>query len=265
MQSVSSGDVKSAVALTGDKNSQTYLSTASQSVHGSYHLMQSTYTGGTGFYLYNLTGGSKKYARTIVKQHGQTRRIDSFVYSNSVISLIPTTGAQPTADSTPTPAATSMPTSGACLVMNDFATISPDGYNDQYSMYTSSSKYDEFALPVLFSADSKTYDGSASGNSDTVQKFVDFDSQNSTKQFSFDLTGSVATTSSADLSFANDRAAVLKDVLIKAGVTHHAINILPADSISSYGNDTSLQDYTRQVEIAVNPTCSTNTNTTNLN
>jgi len=273
MKNITAGNVAQAVALTGDSTAKDFLTNASQKVHGSYHLRQSEYTNGTGYYLYDLSGASDKYARTIVKKSDGKLVVNSFVFSNESLALVPGKSSDTadqstrlTADSTQ-PASTQTQTTAtatACLTNDDYKWIE---FDKQPPSVTYDTTYDPAAYTDNYTGDMFFKPNTTQEDSlmSVYDDWADFYTHNSTKQWKFRLEGSTYGSDSgtpASQQLANARSQEVQAQLVKRGVPADRIIIDPPHNYGGEGQDDSMNQIYRRVQLTVDPTCSGTTAST---
>jgi hypothetical protein len=257
MTNITAGNIDKAVEISGDPTNKEFLTTASPKVKGQFKPTDSKFENGKGYYLYELTGAESKYARVTTKKDNGKRVIDSFVFGNDKLALVPG-GSTTTQNTSTTPTATA----SNCLTQNDFLTIykSRTSGDIQSVPYDYSKSGNPWVDGVKFLPDSFDYNELYPGRSDELfTNFANFYKQNSSKQFTFHLQGGVATVNvAADKDFANKRAQKVKDALVAKGVPAARIVIDdPVDNSavggSGVGSDTA--NVTRSVIMKIDATC----------
>jgi|GEM_PF-3187231 hypothetical protein len=259
MHSITTGDVTKAVDLTGDSTAKDFLTNASPKVHGSYSLSQSKFADGKGYYLYTLDGATDKYARTIIEKDSGKRVVNSFVFSNETLALVPSSSTASTTSATSTTdtaqsAPASSSTSG-CLTPTDFSFFSNVGAGSPTA--NGNGTYSVF-FQLEFDSDVATY--TAGGNPDPTTVFNDFKNfyaQDASKKYVIELESSV-NSATPDESLADARNnKVQSDLESISGIPASQIAIQP---ITNDTSDTTAGDaFFRQVQITLTSadSCST--------
>ncbi len=256
MQAITTGKTDEAAALstTTSQENKDFIASSATKVKGTSKLSESQFQSDTGYYLYTLDGSSNKYARVIVKNSNGKWGVDSFVYSQNALKLMPSSSSdtsQPsTAATTPTPAA------NKCLVSSDYNGVYSDingGSRPSDALYSPESTV-EYTQNLHFLADSLNYDN-AQLAADTITAFADFYKSNSAKSFTIHVQGNVATTAAADLSFANQRAQKVIDTLKAQGVPAAYVVLDAPSNVGAYGsgleNDEAAKSTARNIVITI--------------
>lgn len=207
----------------------------SDSIKGnSYTLKDSEYNANdTSYYLYRLDGGNKKSARVSLKKVSGAQRVVGLVVSeNADMSLKPGSSEETSSnDSTDT---SNVDSDGAsCFAPSDYT--SALGYSNPYASTTS-----PYLTNIHFLADSLEYSDSV--QTSQLDSFAKIATTNPGKDYSVKLSGSVATESSADLSFADKRANKIKQELVTRGMATDKITIDPPKTIASAGGNSSSNE-----------------------
>jgi hypothetical protein len=242
MTNMTKGNVDKAVELTGDTSTKAFLTTAAAKLKGQKTSIAEKQYNATGesYYLFDLTGGSLKYARVSTEKENGKRVVMSLVYSADTLTLVPGSSSTKTAASDTEEDTTS---TTACLVKSDFDTIvnannggnGPESidYSGQQDMMSS-----YYNKPAYFLSDSLSFDTQsdyAGYNADVmVKSFATFYKTHSDKKFTIKLQGVVATTAAADLAFGTQRADKIKSMLVSEGVPSESIEVLKSENISTY-------------------------------
>lgn len=255
MQNVTSGNVDAAIKLTdGDQSNKSFIETVSQKLKdNSYEIKEDEYNNkGESYYLFSLNGGTQKSARVVIEKSSENQFVKAFVISTSdSMTLKPGSVQQETTPTEPR-TDTSSVSSDKCFAASDYKQAL--GYNNSY--VTESNPY---LSNVHFLPDSLDY--SDSSQAGYVKSFAQIATTNPGKDYSVKIHGSVATTSSADLAFSNQRADKIKQALVAEGMSADKIEIQAPDNISSMGssNDSTSMQTARVVVMQFYPGCSTTT------
>jgi hypothetical protein len=257
MHSITTGNVTQATDLTGDSAAKNYLTTSAGSVHGTYKLSNSQFSNGKGYYLYTLSGAADHYVRTIVDRDNGKRIVNSFVFSDTALTLVSSTSSlsdiSPSDSSATQVTATTADTSG-CLGASDFSSFSnlggmgdPDPVLDRtYSIF----------LQLEFSPNVATYEPGDSPDPTTVfSDFKDFYAQDSNKKYVIELESSV-NSASPDIALANQRNNLVEsDLETISGIPASKITIEPVTNNTS--GDSGGDAFYRQVQITLKsaPSC----------
>ncbi len=249
MHSITTGDVAKATDLTGDSTSKDFLTTSSGSVHGSYTLSQSKFTGGKGYYLYSLSGANKKYARTTVDKVSGKRVVNSFVYSNTALALVPSSASSSITSSSSTSNTAKSTAAGdttGCLTAADFSPFS-DVFNGTPSD-NGDGTFSEF-FQLQFNPDVATYAaGDVPDPTAVFNDFKTFYAQAANKKYVIELESSV-NSATPDEQLANARnSKVQSDLETISGIPASKITLQPIT------NDTSRNAgdaFYRQVQITL--------------
>jgi hypothetical protein len=264
MKNITSDKIDKAAALTDEPSENTdFLTAIAKYINGdSYALKEEEYNGnGESYYLFSLSGGDKKAARVTIEKSSSKQYVKTFVTStNSSLSLKPGSKADDTSsdktdttDATDTTSGSSETPSSTCFAPSDYKAAI--GY--ETSLVSPTSPY---TTNVHFAADSLSYVDST-GDS-TIESFADIAVNNPGKDYSVTLQGSVATTSQADLTFANQRADKIKSDLVAHGMNANKIKIEAPSNVSDMGESTdnaTAKETARVVVMEFYPACSTST------
>ncbi|NCU30970.1 hypothetical protein EOL73_02940 [Candidatus Saccharibacteria bacterium] len=140
----------------------------------------------------------------------------------------------------------------SCFAPNDYDEAF--GYSNEFTF----SEQTPYTTNVHFIADSLEY--SASYMEGTIKSFADISTTNPGKDYTVHLYGSVATTNSSDLSFANQRAEKVKTGLVANGMSASKIIIDSPENITNMGSndsaDSTLKEISRSVVMKFIPACS---------
>jgi outer membrane protein OmpA-like peptidoglycan-associated protein len=252
MTAVTRKDAATALRYTSDTSSgaRSFIEQAAQASGDSFALLKHAYKSNTYYYLYSLKNSSNKFGRTVVSEANGSWKVTSYVYSASELSLIP--GAATSSSVSPA-------TNGgaSCLANADYDNLAQEttGHALPASIdYTKANSY--YSTNVHFNADTLDYDIPAQATA-AITAIANFAKQNAAKQFAINLQGSVATTSAADLNFANQRAQKVQQALEAQGVPASRIILDQPSNIAAYGgtNDSASQQTARDVLLAINDPC----------
>lgn len=261
MSAVTTGDKQKLYTLGNatTEEDKVFFDNSVEAVKGSYNLIQNTAKEDRWYFLYSLSNGTKKFARTTVEKQDGKWRVIGFVFSDKELLLIPNDSKQ-SDDSKPVSSSTEQ----KCLVASDFDPWYLERYN---STATSQGfRFDlletAFINNVHFNPDSTNiYDGNISG----IEDMIVLAKSVSTKDFKIRLKGSVGTTLKSDLDFANQRAESVKAKLITEGVDVNKIVIDPPENVA----DTTIGEITevdkrrsRAVVLKFDPTCESDSTST---
>jgi len=249
MHDMTTGNATGAAKLAGS-GAQSFLTASSSSVHGSYSLSKSQFSNNVGYYLYTLTGASNKYARTIVKVDGGKRVVDSFVYDNTPLVLVPSTSTSTTygTDSN-TSSSTSTTDTASCLGQGDFSDFSNLGGQSLVMANTDGTYSDVFQ--VKFDPNVATY--TAGAPLDTATLYSDFKSfvayiQSAHKSYAVELEASV-NSATPDDQLATARDNQIKSDLEASGIPASDIHVQP--NTNDTGSDDAGNAFYRQVQITL--------------
>lgn len=250
MKAITSKNVDAAVSASDTSDDaagvKSFLTQASVSVEGSYKLSQSKLDNNKGYYLYNLTNSTNKYARTVVEKQASGWKVTSFVYSPTALALVPKASTASSASSTAKTTAPASTSSAACLTEQDAASISDD------EMATTE------VLQGYFNPNSAQY-AYPDVTNPQFQKLGDFYKSHASAKFTFHVVVSEYQGSSAS---ASDQAlAAQRESVVKAGLTDAGV---PADYIAvdspylqpANGSDPSTAVTYRNFAVKLDTTCS---------
>lgn len=239
MKAITTGDISKAAKYT-DGSDTTFLEQSAGQVKGGFRLTNSTGKSGKFYYLYDLTGATAKYVRTVVEKSNGKWQIGSFVYSNNKLSLIPGTAtAEPSPVATP---ATPTTSASKCLVPADFATLWQKTVGTPFTPSEYANVKYGLSNGVFFKADSLEYSVSSSLSEGVIKAYAEFVKQYQDKDFTFEMYGSVATDSQADLNFADQRADKVKQVYLASGGPASKLTLVPSRTVYKYPDNTVNQD-----------------------
>ncbi|HSX08121.1 MAG TPA: hypothetical protein VLG11_04475 [Candidatus Saccharimonadales bacterium] len=260
MKAISSGDTQKAETLSADQSAdgKKFIEESASSLKGTFKLSQSSFQQEKRYSLYSSSDAAKKNARLIVIKQDGKWLVDSLVFSNNSLKLVPDSSSQ-TSTSTTTTAGSD------CLVPGDYSVLTSevDGLKTNTTAWTANGPYTN---NVHFLTDSLSYD-TTDEPENTIKGFADFYSSNKTKSFKIHLQGNVATTAAADLSFANQRAQKVSSDLQADGVPAASIVVdAPGNVTNSVGNaapNATDQSSARNVVLQIIPTCSSDKTSSN--
>jgi hypothetical protein len=260
IKAMSTGDTQKAEALSSDQSAGTkkFIEDSAADLKGTFKLSQSAFQQSKRYSLYSSTDAAKKYARVIVAEQSGKWLVNSLVFSNNSLKLVPDSSSQTTTSTNSTT------TSTACLVPSDYSVITNelDGLATNTTAWTADGPYTN---NVHFQPDSLNYDPT-DDPARTIKGFADFYKANLAKSFTIHLRGSVATTAASDLSFANQRAQKVSTEMQADGVPAASIVIdTPNNVTNDVGNatpDATDQATARNVVLQIVPTCSSDSSGT---
>lgn len=232
MEYITSKQVDAAIGMSigdpDDTDDKMFFVSAADGVSGSYALLESTFSGGKGYYLYSLTNEKNKYARTIVVNDGGWK-VSSFVWSSQALVLTPRE-IQDDADAEAVVTTESTAeTPGNCLVASDFISL----YEEMFGSGNDAMRHDLSKIGttgnVHFQPDSLEFAVGASEG--TIKPYAHFAQRYSDKDFTIEYYGSVGTDSQADIDFAEQRAAKVRDIFIANGAPADKMVMKPARTV----------------------------------
>jgi hypothetical protein len=240
MAAATKGNTEELYKLGGASSAdeKSFLSNASAQVQApQYHMLESKYQNGTGFFLYNIPGAKSVFARTIVQKANGNWGVTSFVYGNSRLALVPV--ASSTAKDLPLPTTTPVPTAQtatACLKDEDVATITGGG--KAYSNDTYTGDLRTYQVDTIFFKPDQTAYNYPDITAKFYSKFAAFYKANGDKQFTINLAGKVqdASPTSSGVKLAHDRVAKVEAELGALGVPTGRFNEKAPQQSSTYND-----------------------------
>lgn len=208
------------------------------------------------YLLYTLGSSKYKEARTGLEQIDGKWKVTSFVFSPNSLKLVP----DASSDTTTTSSAPSS-TTGACLVASDFDGLYRASTSKERPANLDFTGVSQYTSNVHFNPNSLDFTTPAQINTDVITNFANFAKQNSAKQFTIHLKGSVGTTSQADLTYANQRAQKVKTLLMAQGAAERHITVDAPGSVAEFGSQGEAERQSaRSVVMKIDGTCASDTN-----
>lgn len=156
-------------------------------------------------------------------------------------------------------ASMSQDSNSSCLVASDFDNLYSASTGAQRpSSIDWSNPVTQYSANVHFKPGSTAFSDSIL-DAEAFIPATDFYKENSSKQFTIHLRGSVATNKPSDKTLAINRADKMKDILIENGVPAERIVIDEPNQLSSSGgslDNAADQSIARNVVLKIDPTCS---------
>lgn len=198
MHDITTGNVSAAAVLTdGGSSNNAFLQQAAKSVSGSYSLKSTSMQNGQGYYLYNLTNSTNKYARTIIKKESGGWKITSFVFSSTPLALVPSkTASIGTSTGTSSQSASTSTSTNGCLTANDFSFFS--NVDSSSPTPTPNGLYEDF-YQLQFNPNDATYaSGDVPDPTTVFNDFKNFYTKDANKKYNIELESSVNSSSPDD-------------------------------------------------------------------